>query len=605
MTPSTFTSDRALPSFRQRTWFFVRVLALQLFRGAFQKRPKAKQIRDAFQLRRHFPFELGTSISKLKSTTDPREQRLVLGKIENLRLACRTIDGAVIEPGELFSFWGQMGPAWRVRGFKTGREVREGCIIPTVGGGLCQISGALHEAARTAGLEIVERHRHTARLDDVPFSPERDATVFWNYVDLRIRAPADSRIAIEARLTPEELIVRIRAERKNVGTRADGAASRDSSLVAPRIVESCDSCGEKSCARHVPGAAGLPAVAARVDGHVKTAAILDNVEPEFESYLSGELIDTYLLPAKGRRYKWYVPSSAELKVAWIQGLWRAMFFRFGARRGRIAAELKLLASERLAEAFARMIPYDVEHLIVTQDFLPFLWRLGALGGRTFDVLLTRPPLAVVHRRLDEAASHLPRLAHLKEFRAPAGVVAAESEAFVYADRVITPHEDDSREFPNLRKLEWQRPVVEPSPGVRNPHFLLFPANLAAREGVHAALGAAEQIGLPLLVAGRDLEGIAAPSDAVRFTTVEEIPWHEVAAVVHPTLFESWPRLHLHALALGIPVIATEACGLEEGDGVTFVPFNDEPTLVRALERVLRGQDVPMPEFVSPIDEMSP
>ena len=65
-----------------------------------------------------------------------------------------------------------------------GRELREGCIIPVVGGGLCQFECALTYAALSAGFEIIERHAHT---QVIPLTREvaRDATVFWNYVDLR------------------------------------------------------------------------------------------------------------------------------------------------------------------------------------------------------------------------------------------------------------------------------------------------------------------------------------------------------------------------------------------------------------------------------------
>ena len=35
------------------------------------------------------------------------------------------------------------------------------------------------------------------------------------------------------------------------------------------------------------------------------------------------------------------------------------------------------------------------HVTLTQNLLPFLWRSGVLGGRTFDVLMTRLPLALV------------------------------------------------------------------------------------------------------------------------------------------------------------------------------------------------------------------
>jgi VanW like protein len=80
----------------------------------------------------------------------------------------------------------------RIRGFTKGREVREGCVIPTTGGGLRQLSGSLSEVALSVDCELVERHRHTALPADVAYDPCRDATLFWNYVDLRFRTPVRS-----------------------------------------------------------------------------------------------------------------------------------------------------------------------------------------------------------------------------------------------------------------------------------------------------------------------------------------------------------------------------------------------------------------------------
>ena len=98
----------------------------------------------------------------------------------------------MVPAGETFSFWKQVGRATRRRGFVAGRELREGCLVANIGGGLCQLSNALYEAALAAGFEIVERHAHSRRVPGSRAALQRDATVFWNYVDLRFRARAPS-----------------------------------------------------------------------------------------------------------------------------------------------------------------------------------------------------------------------------------------------------------------------------------------------------------------------------------------------------------------------------------------------------------------------------
>jgi hypothetical protein len=115
----------------------------------------------------------------------PAEFPLTAGKVENLRCAARAFQGVEIPAGKVFSFWRQLGRTTTGRGFTEGRELREGCLVPAIGGGLCQLSGLLYQAALEAGLEVVERHGHSRVIPGSAAEKNLDATVFWNYVDLR------------------------------------------------------------------------------------------------------------------------------------------------------------------------------------------------------------------------------------------------------------------------------------------------------------------------------------------------------------------------------------------------------------------------------------
>ena len=143
------------------------------------------------------------------TAADPRERELELGKVQNLRVAAALIDGIVIEPGETFSFWAAAGRPSRFKGYVVGRELRQGCMIPTIGGGICQLTNALSRAAHRAGMEIVERHSHTVHPPGFFIDGTTDATVFWNYIDFRFRSPV--RVRIGARLTQTTLAVRLDA----------------------------------------------------------------------------------------------------------------------------------------------------------------------------------------------------------------------------------------------------------------------------------------------------------------------------------------------------------------------------------------------------------
>ena len=57
-------------------------------------------------------------------------------------------------------------------------------------------------------------------------------------------------------------------------------------------------------------------------------------------------------------------------------------------------------------------------------------------------------------------------------------------------------------------------------------------------------------------------------------------------MVQPALVEERPRQLLAALAAGVPVIATEACGIARQPGVTIVPPGDALSLIAALRTSL-------------------
>jgi len=133
------------------------------------------------------------------------------GKIVNLRRACAALDGLLLAPGAVFSFWRHVGRPTRARGYVEGRMLQGGSLSPAVGGGLCQLSTALYEAALQANLTILERHAHS-RIVPGPNAARvgRDATVAWNYVDLRFASPGQP-LRLGAVVTDIDLVVTLSA----------------------------------------------------------------------------------------------------------------------------------------------------------------------------------------------------------------------------------------------------------------------------------------------------------------------------------------------------------------------------------------------------------
>ena len=83
-------------------------------------------------------------------------------------------------------------------------------MMPAVGGGLCQLSNALYDAALPAGCQIVERHAHSGPCPGSAAAAGRDATVAWNYVDLRFVRP--TRLLRSVRLDRRDLSISLRAK---------------------------------------------------------------------------------------------------------------------------------------------------------------------------------------------------------------------------------------------------------------------------------------------------------------------------------------------------------------------------------------------------------
>jgi vancomycin resistance protein YoaR len=154
---------------------------------------------------REYLFVAGESRTAFWSDLRAVEAPLQRGKVHNLRVAAESLDGILLLPGCVFSFWMQIGRASKRRGYLNGRMLHQGCMIPAVGGGLCQLSNALCDLALQTGCEIVERHAHSRVVPGSAAAHGRDARVAWNYVDLRFRAP--QRFVIRAQVTGENLVV--------------------------------------------------------------------------------------------------------------------------------------------------------------------------------------------------------------------------------------------------------------------------------------------------------------------------------------------------------------------------------------------------------------
>ena len=120
-------------------------------------------------------------------------------KAVNIELACKKLNGIIIHPGETFSFWKTLGNTTKRKGYKEGRVIRGGKMIPGVGGGLCNLGNTIHNLVLLSPLDVTEFHSHSDALapDEgkrVPFSS--GTSVCYNSQDYRFQNNTDQDVQL-------------------------------------------------------------------------------------------------------------------------------------------------------------------------------------------------------------------------------------------------------------------------------------------------------------------------------------------------------------------------------------------------------------------------
>ncbi len=135
-----------------------------------------------------FPNLLSTYTTNYDSSNTNRDN--------NLKLAAQKLNGAIINPGEEFSYNKRVGKRTIDAGFKEAKAYAGGKVVLDVGGGICQLSSTLYNATLLANLNITDRHNHYFKTSYVPEG--RDATVSWGAVDFKFKNNRKYPIKIES-----------------------------------------------------------------------------------------------------------------------------------------------------------------------------------------------------------------------------------------------------------------------------------------------------------------------------------------------------------------------------------------------------------------------
>ena len=145
--------------------------------------------------------ELASFSTKLPNDTEARD--------DNIKLACKTLNGTEIKSGEIFSLWDVLGCPTKEKGYEKAKTfTSDGEVTKSYGGGICQLSSTIYNAVlKVDGLKVTERHEHSR---DVPYIEDgKDAAVSYNTSDLKFKNTLDYDVKIEAEVEDREVKIKL------------------------------------------------------------------------------------------------------------------------------------------------------------------------------------------------------------------------------------------------------------------------------------------------------------------------------------------------------------------------------------------------------------
>ncbi len=142
-------------------------------------------------LQRHYMLRSSVYTPISTSSTEDRNR--------NIQRSLELVNGYVIQPGAQFSFNTVVGQRTEENGFYPAIEYAYGEHVMGVGGGVCQASTTVYQAAVCAGLQIVKREPHSDSVNYTEYG--KDATVYWvgkRKIDLVFKNNTDDPIYLVA-----------------------------------------------------------------------------------------------------------------------------------------------------------------------------------------------------------------------------------------------------------------------------------------------------------------------------------------------------------------------------------------------------------------------
>ncbi|MDR2650281.1 MAG: VanW family protein [Clostridiales bacterium] len=129
------------------------------------------------------------------------------GRNVNIINAAGKVNDQTLQPDEIFSTNAALGPSTEANGYAMAPVIVNGKLEDDFGGGVCQVSSTLYNAALYAELDIVERTSHSLKVGYLDYG--FDATLAGDYLDLKFRNNTDLPVFLECYVEGDRLIANV------------------------------------------------------------------------------------------------------------------------------------------------------------------------------------------------------------------------------------------------------------------------------------------------------------------------------------------------------------------------------------------------------------
>ena len=180
-----------------------------------------------------YTYEKLANINTLLGQYETKFNSKNQNRVSNIKLAINKINNVLIDYNEEFSFNNIIGKRSTEQGFKSAPIIVNGEMQLGMGGGICQVSSTVYNAALYSGLEIVQARNHS--IPSGYIEKGRDATVSYGNIDLIFKSNYKSPILIKNEVKDNKIITTIYGnenDKKIVDIRTD-----ISGIIKPKIIE--------------------------------------------------------------------------------------------------------------------------------------------------------------------------------------------------------------------------------------------------------------------------------------------------------------------------------------------------------------------------------